>query len=76
VEQGAGLMYAVAGARLHDQVVPNATFAEAWSAGASFYVSQQELDVSAPKYSAFLLSAAQNALPRSRIAAYLGHTTC
>ena len=49
VEQGQGLLAAVAGPRLHDQVLPNTTFAEAWSAGAaSFFVSPQEIEVRSP----------------------------
>ena len=49
VEQGQGLLAAVAGPRLHDQVLPNTTFAEAWSAGAaSFFVSPQEIEVRRP----------------------------
>ena len=46
VEEGQGLLEAVAGARLHDQVLPNTTFAEAWSAGAAgFFVSPQDVAV-------------------------------
>lgn len=46
VELGEDLLTAVAGPRVHDQVVPNATFVEHWSAGAaSFVVSQQDIQV-------------------------------
>lgn len=46
MELGEGLLAAVAAPRVHDQVVPNATYAEHWRAGdASFVVPQQEIDV-------------------------------
>ena len=46
VELGDGLLAAVAAPRVHDQVVPNATYVEHWRAGdASFVVPQQEIQV-------------------------------
>ncbi len=46
VELGEDLLTAVAAPRVHDQVVPNATYIEHWRAGdASFMVPQQEVEV-------------------------------
>ena len=46
VELGEDLLAAVAAPRVHDQVVPNATYIEHWRAGnASFMVSQQQIEV-------------------------------